>query len=396
MRLRLLDADGLQRVPLIEGIADASRLRAPVAGLVGKLGRRRCGRGYCLAHRRRCWPARRCRPGSSANPGRDRRGKRGTGWNALADPCQKSRGVWRQAGRFREHRRVIGGDAVNDGEPRVDGGAMTGVDAPLDRGREDDTSLFLQAGEGRRPCRIVGREIGAGDGDEAPAGCEACEGRRDMAEGCAAHRAVDMGHCREGRVHQHEAWPDIVGEMVMDLRGIEGGDGAVGEKRGQQGGARVGKLIEDERRAGEFGEGGEKPRTGRRLQHAVRSDDARRHGGDEAERKRRRELLHGLALLGAARVGRQQPHELLQHGEALDRIGSARPHRVAELAQEQELGRLAGIVGVLPLPDALRVAAAEGVLHCSAEDRGVDGLAPCEMWKKKIRSPVQRRCPVGR
>ena len=83
--------------------------------------------------------------------------------------------------------------------------------------------------------------------------------------------------------------------------------------------------------------------------------------GDEAERDRRRELLERLALLGAARVRRQQrrePWPAWRAGTPRRRARAA--HGGPEFAQEQDLRRLAGVVGGLPVPGAFGVGTAEG------------------------------------
>ena len=75
---------------------------------------------------------------------------------------------------------------------------------------------------------------------------------------------------------------------------------------------------------------------------------------DERQRERRGELLERLALLGAARVAGEQPRHLGQHRQQRGGRSGARGHGAAELAQEQHGGRLAGVVGALPVPAALR------------------------------------------
>ena len=80
---------------------------------------------------------------------------------------------------------------------------------------------------------------------------------------------------------------------------------------------------------------------------------------DEAERDRRRELLERLALFRSARVRRQQGRDLRQHGEQRRRRAGAGTHGGTELAQEQHLRRLAGVVGGLPVPGAFGIGAAE-------------------------------------
>ena len=88
-----------------------------------------------------------------------------------------------------------------------------------------------------------------------------------------------------------------------------------GNSWSRRAGAGLGKFVEDERRAGHLGEDGEQAGAGRRLQHEIARRERGRDAGDKAERDRRRELLKGLALLGAAGVRGQQRRELAEHGE---------------------------------------------------------------------------------
>ena len=94
--------------------------------------------------------------------------------------------------------------------------------------------------------------------------------------------------------------------MIVDLGRVEAGDGNGRKKKGQQAGAGVGQLVEDERAAGDLGEDGEEAGARRRFQHPVGRSHGRSLGRDQAERDRRRELLEGLALRGPARMCRQK------------------------------------------------------------------------------------------
>ena len=90
-----------------------------------------------------------------------------------------------------------------------------------------------------------------------------------MAQGGVGHAAIDIRERGERRVHEHDARNDAGVEMIVDLRGVEAGDGDTGEQMVQQPGARLGQFIENERPAGEFGEDGEQPGAGRRFQHEI-------------------------------------------------------------------------------------------------------------------------------
>ena len=307
------------------------------------------------------------------------------------DPAKQGRGIGR-ASRCKagNTRRIGGGQTVDHGQARVDGRAVLGIDRAIDGGREHDAPALLQPDEGVGPRRIVGRAARPGDRDQSAALGETRERRGDVAQGGVGHAAIDIRERREGRVHQHDARNDAGVEMIVDLRGVEAGDGDAGEQMAQQPGARLGQLVENERAAGEFGEDGEQPGAGRRLQHEIGGRDRGGGAGREAERDRRRELLKRLALLGAARVGGKKARDLGQHRQHGGRRSCPRAHGGAELAQEQDGRRLAGVVGGLPVPGAIGVGTAEGGDHGCAERRCVDTLAAFEMGKDDPRGMSQR------
>ncbi len=190
---------------------------------------------------------------------------------------------------------------------------MLGVDRAIDGSREHHTAALLKLNERIRPGRIVRREVCPGDRDQAATVSEACQGGANVAEGGVGHAALDLGHCREGRVHQHHAGADTGAEMVIDLRRIEPGHGDAREEAVQQAGADLCKFVEHERAASQFGEDGEQAGPGRGFQHQVRRCDRGGGASSETERNRRRKLLKRLALLGAARMRRQKHGDLGQH-----------------------------------------------------------------------------------
>jgi hypothetical protein len=101
--------------------------------------------------------------------------------------------------------------------------------------------------------------------------------------------------------------------VVIDPGGVEAGDGDTGEEMAEESGPRPGQLVQDERGAGDLREDGEKASAGRGLQDAVGRRDRGRGGRHECQPERSGELLEGLAVLGAPRVGREQARHLRQH-----------------------------------------------------------------------------------
>ena len=169
--------------------------------------------------------------------------------------------------------------------------------------------------------------------------------------------------------------------------------GVFGNSVVEQIGAGVGELIQSEPRSGKLGEDGEQARAGRGLQHEIgRRDRGCRRGG-EAEGDRRGELLKRLGLLGASGLRREQRRELAEHGEEGCRRSRAGAHGGAELAQEQDLRRLAGIVGKLPIPGAFRVGTAERGLHRRAQRMGVERAAPAKRLRQC--SAGLEKCRLG-
>ena len=373
----------------------------PVAGLVGQL--------HEIRRRRRAFDEAELRQGS-LRPRRNRAdGKHGGGGRAGEAPVTGGRGGTRRAtqssrsaafgghaGRGRKGARVLGRDAVDHREPRVDRGAVAGIGLAGERRGEDDAALLLQADEALAPGRLIGTDIMAGDGDEPSALGETRQRRADMADRGFGKAPLDMGRGREGRVHQHHARPDRRIEMVVDLLGVVPADRDVAEQAAEQPGARLGDLVQGEPRLGELGEDRQEARPGGGFQNEVGRSQCSRLGGDEAERDRGRELLELLRFLGPARLRRQplgQPREHVEHRRRRARAGA---HGAAEFAQEQDLRRLERLVGVLPHPRPCRVGAAEGGLHRGTQRAAVEGAALPEQLREQGRGMKKPRDLVGR
>jgi hypothetical protein len=166
---------------------------------------------------------------------------------------------------------------------------------------------------------------------------------------------------------------------IVDLGGVEARDGHGRKEGGKQRRPGLGQLVQDKRTAGDLGQDGEEAGSGRRLQHAVRRPDGGSGQGREAERGRRGELLEGLALGGAAGVGREKASDLDQGGKAQSRRVGFTEQRLSIFAEEEDGRGLAGIIGRLPVPGAGGVRGAESRFHGGAQDYGVDALAAFEM-----------------
>src|SRR5260370_38777414 len=93
--------------------------------------------------------------------------------------------------------------------------------------------------------------------------------------------------------------------------------------------------------------------------------------------------MERLALLGAARVGRDEGSELRQHREDARWRCGALTHRGAELAQEQDLRGFAGLVGGFPVPCAFGIRSAEGGDHGGAAHPRIDRPAAFKMGEEQ-------------
>jgi hypothetical protein len=303
---------------------------------------------------------------------RDRAGQQHAVGDVALDQLEECLDRVRHAMRCREHVRPACRLLVDDGEPGVGRGAMSGIGLAGEPGGEDDPGAFLPAQEAVAPRGVVGREAVAGDGDQAAAIRETGERRADVFERGGAVAARDRRRGRERRVHQYHARPELGRQVVVDLLGVVPGDGHVTKKPRQKPGAGRGDLVERQRGARRLSEHGEQAGPGRGVQDQVAGTDPRGPGGDGSERDRRGELLELLGLLRTPGLARQARRQARQHREQVGGCGSPGGHGRAELLEEQDLGDLDRLIGVLPHPGAFGVRSAERVLHGPAQDLGVE------------------------
>ena len=174
-------------------------------------------------------------------------------------------------------------------------------------------------------------------------------------------------------------------EMVMDLLGVVAGDRDIAEQAAEQPGAGLGDLVEGKARFRQLGEDRQHAGAGRRFENDVAGGQRCGLGGGKAERDRRRELLEVLGFLGAAGLRREPPSEAGQHLEHRRGRARARAHRAAEFAQEQDLGRFEGFVGVLPHPRPFGIRAAERSFHRRTQGAAVERAALPEQLREQRR-----------
>ena len=117
--------------------------------------------------------------------------------------------------------------------------------------------------------------------------------------------------------------------------------------------------------------------------------------GVEAEADRRRVLLKRLGLLRTARVGWKQRRHLLQHWQHGDLRRCAGAHGRAELAEEEDGRRFAGVISRLPVPGARGVGAIEGGGHGGAKGLCVDAPAMFEIGEEQAGRRDQCGAGVG-
>ena len=287
------------------------------------------------------------------------------------------------------------GTLVDDGEARLNCGAVPDVDRAVDGRREDDGPALLQAHEVVPPGRAIRREARLRDGDEATALRKARQRGRHMPQRRVRAAPVDIGERRERRVHQNDGGGGAGTEVVVDPGRVEARDTDIREEMAEEAGARVGELVQDERGAGKLGEDREEARAGRRLQHLIARRNRGRSGRHERQGERRGELLEGLALLRASPMAREQVGDLDQHRQQGGGRPGTRAHRAAKPAQEQDGRGLAGVVGALPVPRATGIAAAAGLLHRGTEHGGIDPLPAFDVCDQQLGSAEERSRTIG-
>ena len=84
-------------------------------------------------------------------------------------------------------------------------------------------------------------------------------------------------------------------------------------------------------------------------------------------------------------MGGKKAGDLCELRQRRSRRAGLAEKRLAVFAEKQNRRRFAGVIGGLPVPGAGRVGGAEGLLHSSAQDGGVDAVSLLEMGEKKPR-----------
>ena len=140
---------------------------------------------------------------------------------------------------------------------------------------EDQARCLGETAEGLGPGGRIQRETGTGDCDQTPAGSKARKRRAQMPGRRLGRPAIDVGHRREGRVHQDDARANSDVEVIVDLRGVETGDRTPRKEEAQKVGAGVGEFVQHEVSARDLGEDRQKPGPGRRLEDLVALRDLR-------------------------------------------------------------------------------------------------------------------------
>ena len=382
--------DGLRRPGVVRLVARGARVAYGPLGAVGELG----GRSPVARERfeQRRLPAAGRRPPRAGGRRLRRRRPRGghPGLPARGHAVEHGPEQVVRGGHRLRHRAAGGGRRphlaverlVDDRQAGLVGGAAALVEPAVDGGGEHDVGLRVGGGEQLPPVRVAGDGSARGDGDQSPAGAQGRVGGAHVPHvGVVAH-AVEVRAARERRVHQHDARVQI-GQQVPDVLGVVARDRRVGEAVVQQPRPGGGDLVQVEPAAGvrvdaQRGQRGEHAGAGRRLEHGVVGADGRGDAGRPGHLQRGRELLQAHLLVAAAGLRR------LQLGDGVEQ----RQHRVgvlglaqqgAAVADEQEHdGGLARLVGVLPLPGALGVGAAEDVGQRLAQAAAVDPVASLE------------------
>ena len=184
--------------------------------------------------------------------------------------------------------------------------------------------------------------------------------------------------------------------MIVDLRGVETGDGSPRKEEAQEVGAGVGQLVQRETAAGDLDEDRQKPGPGRRLEDEVTRGDLCCSESRQAHRQRRRELLEPLHLLRTAGMRGQEARHLGEDRQQCH--GRARPGQkgAAEFPEEKDERHLARLIGELQIPSAIGIGAAKGALHLEAQTQRVDLKPLCQIGLKRFGDSEDRGSGISR
>ena len=182
----------------------------------------------------------------------------------------------------------------------------------------------------------------------------------------------------------------------MDLLGVVPGNHDIAEQAAEQSRAGLSDLVQDQPCFRQLGEDREQAGAGRGFENDVAGGQRCGLGDDKAECQRRRELLEVFGFLRAAGLRREPSGEAGQHFEHRRGRARARAHRAAEFAQEQDLGRFEGFVGVLPHPRPFGIGASEGGLHRRPQRAAVQGTPLPQHLREQCRGMKKPRDLVGR
>ena len=149
-----------------------------------------------------------------------------------------------------------------------------------------------------------------------------------------------------------------------------------------------------------------RPGAGRGLEHEIGRSDRGGRGGSEAKLDRRRELLQRLALLGAARMRRQQRRDLAQHAQTRRRrarrgracrartcagTGQSRPRRRRRRSSSPRRRRHRSRRRRASSPRAARRRRCAGRARDEAEERRAAAMRPAETSDFGASEGEQRR-----
>ena len=90
---------------------------------------------------------------------------------------------------------------------------------------------------------------------------------------------IDMGHHREGRVHQDDARAKARVEVIFNLCGVKASDRAAREQQAQKVGTSVGQLVQRKAAACDLRKDRQKPGPGRWLEDQIAGRDLCRRQG---------------------------------------------------------------------------------------------------------------------
>ena len=175
----------------------------------------------------------------------------------------------------------------------------------------------------------------------------------------------------EGRIHQHQSGLDVVGQHIVQLLGVLI-EHMVKAHALEDPKPALAQFVHGHLGPPALGKGGDAADSGGGFQHHLAGPHISGPGRQIGDVGRGGELLEVLLLLGAHRLGGQEPQKLLQLPDGLLRLEGIAVHILGEGKQILVHSQLQGIIGILAVVGPLALGPAKGPVCQSVELHGVN------------------------